>query len=81
MDLGRDAGAQYGGGDFYALDNLEEDQTLYCLCSRPSHGGMIACDSEDCEIEWFHVKCVGVNGGSVKRGQWHCPICSEHLQN
>lgn len=32
----------------------------YCLCQRISFGEMIACDNDDCPIEWFHYGCVGI---------------------
>jgi hypothetical protein len=28
------------------------DDTLYCICRKVSHGEMIGCDNENCEIEW-----------------------------
>ena len=30
----------------------------YCYCHGPEEGTMIACDSSDCKIEWFHKKCL-----------------------
>ena len=32
----------------------------YCTCQRISFGEMIACDNDDCPIEWFHYGCVGI---------------------
>jgi hypothetical protein len=54
-----------------AENNLEK----YCLCKRVSFGEMIACDDPDCEIEWFHVSCVGLKEGEM-RGEWYCPNCT-----
>ena len=45
----------------------------YCLCGEGEHGRMIACDSPQCSVEWFHYKCVGVT--RKPKGKWYCPIC------
>ena len=31
-----------------------DDEPVYCYCQRISFGDMIACDNENCNIEWFH---------------------------
>ena len=32
---------------------------IYCYCKKENVGTtMIACDNIECEIEWFHVKCL-----------------------
>ena len=51
-----------------------EDRTIpYCLCEGPEYGEMIACDNEDCAIEWFHLGCVGLK--TAPKGKWKCPEC------
>ena len=35
-----------------------KSQPTYCYCNSPDVGKMIGCDNEDCEIEWFHLKCL-----------------------
>lgn len=44
------------------LDEEEEDpnEPKYCYCGRGSYGEMIACDNEDCSVEWFHLPCTGL---------------------
>jgi hypothetical protein len=42
-----------------------------------SFGEMIACDNEECEVEWFHYACVGLNG--PPKGKWFCPNCSKDI--
>ena len=37
----------------------DANEPVYCTCKKVSFGAMVACDSEDCEIEWFHFACVG----------------------
>ena len=38
----------------------DEDNSLYCLCQRPSFGEMIGCDNDNCDYQWFHYECVGI---------------------
>ncbi|RKO99756.1 hypothetical protein CXG81DRAFT_14080, partial [Caulochytrium protostelioides] len=49
------------------------DEELYCFCRQVSYGEMIACDSETCETEWFHLECVGLT--ESPKGTWYCPTC------
>lgn len=65
-----------GAGTFY-----QRDETKYCLCRQISYGAMVACDSEECEIEWFHYNCVGIT--QPPKGKWYCFDCTKrmNLQN
>jgi hypothetical protein len=38
---------------------------------------MIGCDNNDCEIEWFHLGCVGLNASNKPgpKSKWYCPNC------
>jgi inhibitor of growth protein 4 len=42
--------------------NLEEEfcasEPIYCYCRRPSFGLMVKCESDFCEVEWFHRECI-----------------------
>jgi len=60
-------------------EKQEEPKTkLYCFCQRKSFGDMIACDGENCKIEWFHVGCVGLDIKKVKAGEWwYCSTCDK----
>ncbi|XP_050304574.1 uncharacterized protein LOC126742082 [Anthonomus grandis grandis] len=53
---------------------------LYCYCRCPYDevSEMIGCDSNDCEIEWFHFECVGIM--VPPKGQWFCPDCRKKKQ-
>ncbi|XP_034946270.1 uncharacterized protein MESR4 [Chelonus insularis] len=48
---------------------------LYCFCQCPYDevSEMIACDGENCQIEWFHFECVGIM--VPPKGKWYCPNC------
>ncbi|KAG7208976.1 hypothetical protein KM043_015144 [Ampulex compressa] len=53
----------------------ERTVNLYCYCQCPYDevSEMIACDGEDCRIEWFHFECVGIM--VPPKGKWYCPDC------
>jgi hypothetical protein len=51
----------------------ELNEPLYCICNRVSFGDMIACDNEECPIEWFHYPCVNLT--RKPRNSWICPTC------
>jgi hypothetical protein len=47
----------------------DADEPKYCYCGQGSFGEMIPCDSDECLIEGFHLKCTGlqaVPGGNGK---------------
>lgn len=52
------------------------NEPLFCVCRRTAFGEMIACDNEDCLIEWFHFPCVGMKRLPQKGNLWYCPDCT-----
>lgn len=58
------------------MDDVDQENRLYCYCKRAYDPGseMIACDGENCAIEWFHFECVGILMAPI--GKWYCPQCS-----
>ncbi len=48
---------------------VDPNEPTYCICQQVSYGEMIACDNENCEIEWFHYNCVGLSG--PPKGKWY----------
>ena len=58
-------------------NNGNEPQT-FCLCKQEAYGEMIACDNENCPIEWFHLGCVGLSNTNRPSGEWFCPECKRH---
>ena len=32
-----------------------------------------------CELEWFHIACVGLNEAPPRRSKWWCPECRKRL--
>ncbi|KAI5200719.1 hypothetical protein E4T39_05562 [Aureobasidium subglaciale] len=61
------------------FEDLDPDEPRYCICGDVSHGTMIACDNESCELEWFHLGCVGLTELPKRRTKWYCPICRKKL--
>lgn len=57
----------------------QKGEKLYCFCQCPYDevSEMIACDAEDCAIEWFHFECVGIM--VPPKGSWYCPDCRKKL--
>lgn len=53
----------------------DSNSNLYCYCRRPYDEmyEMIACDADDCPIEWFHFECVGIK--YAPQDKWFCPQC------
>ena len=39
-----------------ASDSQLDSQSTYCNCHGPESGSMLACDDEECRIEWFHLR-------------------------
>jgi inhibitor of growth protein 5 len=68
--------------EFGKEDDQEDDlrgvpinnEPVYCTCKRVAFGEMIACDNEDCPIEWYHYPCVNLT--KKPRNSWICPTCS-----
>ena len=51
----------------------DDDQDKYCICGKEEYGDMIACDSINCSVEWFHFPCVGLS--EKPEGDWFCMDC------
>ena len=63
-----------------ALAVADPNEPKYCYCQRISFGEMIACENEDCPIEWFHFSCVGLTPENRPKGQWFCNECKAAMQ-
>ncbi|VVC88710.1 unnamed protein product, partial [Leptidea sinapis] len=47
---------------------------IYCFCGKEEYDSlMIGCDSPDCNLQWYHFKCVGIV--TPPAGEWYCPEC------
>ena len=61
-------------GNVVATDDTEEK---FCYCQQPAHGDMIACENEQCPLEWFHLDCVHMT--EAPDGEWYCTNCAPVL--
>ncbi|KAI8984478.1 hypothetical protein BDF20DRAFT_392351 [Mycotypha africana] len=55
---------------------IDPNEPVYCYCNQVSFGEMVACDNPDCEVEWFHLECVGLQ--TPPKGKWFCRNCIKH---
>ncbi|KAH0287208.1 hypothetical protein M436DRAFT_85863 [Aureobasidium namibiae CBS 147.97] len=53
------------------------DEPKYCYCGQGSFGEMIACDNDDCPMEWFHLGCTGLRAVPGDNVKWFCDVCKE----
>lgn len=53
---------------------IDPNEPHYCICKQVAYGEMIACDDEECDIEWYHLGCVGLT--KTPRNNWLCPSCT-----
>ena len=68
-------GAGYSSGAFYEeAMKVDPNEPVYCICRQIAYGDMIACDNEDCAIEWFHIKCTNLS--KLPRNKWLCSDCA-----
>ncbi|KAI0271484.1 hypothetical protein BC834DRAFT_966957 [Gloeopeniophorella convolvens] len=76
---GAGAGAPADAGD--GGDGAEEvdDGRVYCWCQMGSYGDMVACDDNECEREWFHLPCIGLE--VAPEGVWFCEACKAKPKN
>ncbi|KAK0134969.1 Protein YNG1 [Merluccius polli] len=53
-----------------------EKAVLWCFCRQPEElDDMVACDNQNCPIEWFHLGCVGLSSAPAREETWQCDAC------
>ncbi|KAL4065425.1 hypothetical protein J3A83DRAFT_4375959 [Scleroderma citrinum] len=72
------------GGGPSIPPNLNEER--YCYCNEVSYGTltppthkMIACDNENCKLEWFHLVCTELSDLPSKKSKWYCRDCAPKM--
>ncbi|XP_072387363.1 uncharacterized protein [Diabrotica undecimpunctata] len=46
----------------------------WCYCKGVDNGSpMLKCDNDDCNVQWFHFKCVGIS--ETPDSLWYCQSC------
>lgn len=53
---------------------FDPTEPTYCYCDQISFDEMVACDNDDCTIEWFHYACVGL--AKQPENEWYCRFCA-----
>ena len=51
----------------------ELGEPVYCYCNQVAYGEMVGCDGQHCELEWFHLPCIGLT--TLPKGKWYCDSC------
>ena len=51
----------------------DDDDGTWCYCKSAKGGAMIECENVDCDIKWFHMKCLKIK--NKPKGKWFCPTC------
>lgn len=54
--------------------DIDADELTYCYCNGISYGEMVACDSDECEREWFHLACVGLKVAPAENSECLVPF-------
>lgn len=50
-------------------------QQRWCICQEPDNNRiMIQCDNDDCDIQWFHLDCIGLT--DIPENLWLSQNCS-----
>eukprot|EP01137_Pigoraptor_chileana_P001193 Opistho-2@38460 len=60
------------------MQAIDPTEPRYCICNQVSFGEMVACDNEDCALEWFHYACVGIT--EPPKGKWYCEECTASMR-
>ena len=53
-----------------SIEQPSQGSKTYCWCGGGDIGRMVACDNPNCNITWFHFKCLGLV--RKPRGEWYC---------
>jgi hypothetical protein len=60
-------------------DEEEENEPRYCYCNEVSYGEMVACDNENCQRQWFHLRCAGLREAPTT-AKWYCDDCKANMK-
>lgn len=66
---------KYKSGRISELLMEDTNEKEVCACGSSDDSNLIACEGSDCEIEWFHQRCVGFD--STPSEEWYCDKCAE----
>ena len=55
-------------------EEVTENEPRYCYCHGISYGEMVGCDGKECQREWFHLSCVGLEKAPGKNGKYFLEV-------
>ncbi|EED78479.1 predicted protein [Postia placenta Mad-698-R] len=55
---------------------IDPNEERWCFCNQVSFGVMVACDNENCTLQWFHLGCVGLTEAPADDEKWYCRDCA-----
>ena len=56
-------------------ESPKSNNRKWCYCNEDESGDMIACDNDQCVIQWFHLTCLRISKEHIPTGKWYCPDC------
>ncbi|XP_028297385.1 uncharacterized protein LOC114459273 [Gouania willdenowi] len=65
------------GGKRQRKQHAQKAKEVWCLCAGPEEGEMVACDNQNCPVQWYHFSCVGLVDKPSADTPWFCPSCAE----
>ena len=56
------------------VEDQGHNEKIYCYHKKENvQTTVIACESVEYQIEWFHVNCLQLE--NIPKGKWYCPDC------
>jgi len=55
----------------------KKQKKLWCTCKKNKRGTMLECESDCCDIQWYHLSCIGLTVAPSEDDHWFCDICKE----
>ena len=53
----------------------KRERKRYCTCNGFFDSAMIGCANPECQVKWYHFKCVGIT--KAPKGSWYCSDCKK----
>ncbi|KAF7703902.1 Chromatin modification-related protein YNG2 [Cucumispora dikerogammari] len=47
---------------------------IVCVCKKPCYGIMVLCESDLCQVGWYHLNCTSLR--KPQKTAWTCKMCS-----
>uniref|UniRef100_A0A8C5G714 PHD-type domain-containing protein n=1 Tax=Gouania willdenowi TaxID=441366 RepID=A0A8C5G714_GOUWI len=69
------------GGKRQRKQHAQKAKEVWCLCAGPEEGEMVACDNQNCPVQWYHFSCVGLVDKPSADTPWFCPSCKKKYRS